>query len=333
MPAVPKTEQLRLYETADQWYVLEIRGERDVPGYDPKQVGRGLSEQTYRREVLGDWTATTGKVVYPEYGEIHTAQEPLPFYSSLPLVCCWDFGGTPFSGTPAMVPTQVAPSGCWHIFPALVPPEDRTVGIYEFTEAAAEYLLTEFARPAGVGLDGLQLRHFGDPAGSARTGVPRGVSNNRIELRSCYEIIRDGLRVVVDWDERGEPVYQERPGWGWVIEPGEVSLTKRMEALRSRLTALRGGEPLVLVDSFPPETFRSPLLHPGAVLEGFQGGYSYRQRATGEYELDPDKNWYSHPLNALEYGASRLFAAAPPGGEEPEPVWQRTTRAAGRRKG
>ncbi len=315
---------LRMLDTPDEWGILEIRGMEHTPEYDPDVIGAGMSVQTYRREVLGDWSATTGKVVYPEFGAIHKALDPLPFDPGRPLVCGWDFGGSPTSGTPAFVPTQLNARRQWLVYPPLVPGEQETVGIYEFTQWVAQYLAEEFAAPAGLALPELKLVHIGDPAGDYHPPRTQGMTSSRLEMRSCYQIIERGLQVVVGHTEFGQPIVEEKPGFGWRVKRGEVTLAKRMEALRSRLTMLvDGGLPALVVD-------------PAAkmIIDGFEGGYHYPQRQDGRYELDPAKNHFSHPMNALEYAASRLGTAFAPEPDDEGPARGRefTTRTPGRRR-
>lgn len=284
-----------LKKTSDDWGVLEIRGEHHVPDYDPKVVGRGMPENKYRREVLGDWSATMGKVAYPEFGPIHKATEPLSWVPAKPILVGWDFGGTAWSGTPAATIAQLNPLGQCLVYQGIMPEEDEAVGIYDFAGWVRDYLRDEFAEPAGLVLGDLKLIHWGDPAGDYRPPNTQ-TTGKRMEARSCYEIIQKGLRIQRAEDERGEPVWEEKPGYGWRIRRGEVTLTKRMEMMRMRLQMLvHGGLPAIVLD-------------PGAtnIISAFEGGYHYHQRSDGRFDLDPMKNHASHVMNSLEYLVSRL---------------------------
>lgn len=283
---LPATGRLPLYQAGD-WAVLEVRGERDIPGYDPAQVGRGMSPQTFRREVLGDWTASTGKLVFPEYGDMHESPAALPYDPKRPLLCGWDLPAAT-GGTPAFVVTQLTHGGQWLLFGSVLPGVDETIGVWDFAERCAYYLKQEFADPAGLRVEDLNLVHYGDPAGAQRPLLGGGAAT---EIGSAYEIIRDGERFA---GPNGTTI--ERPGFGWDIQPGEVSLVKRLEVVRTRLCANVGGAPSILVD--PGATF---------IRAGFKGGYHYAQRNDGRYELDPAKNRYSHVFDALEYVCSRTF--------------------------
>ena len=86
---------------------------------------------------------------------------------------------------------------------------------------------------------------------------------------------------------------------GFVVEPGEVDIPARVEAIRNRLTTMVGGEPAMLIS-------RSgcPLL-----IEAVSGGYRYgvSRDGTRVHGAEPIKDHYSHVADALGYPASKLF--------------------------
>lgn len=291
---------LPLRVTDDGWSVLTIHHSK-LPDYDFEAACKGMSEEAIQRELEIDWSATIGKRVYPDFRrDRHVAARKLPFDPRKPLYCGWDFGGTP-----AFVPTQVASTGQWYLYPGLVPPDEQTWGIYEFAQQVADYLTRNFAIPHGLTLEQLNLIHIGDPAGN---GPPPRAKDSPKEERSCFQILNRGMQVVTGHDDKGRAILTERPGWGWRVMPGAVNITDRLESVRSRLTLMvHGGEPALLVD---PEAT--------TLIEGFLGGYHYHQRADGRYEFDPYKNWYSHPMDALGYVATRLFARGQKRSEEDE---------------
>ncbi len=287
-PDPPLTRVLPLTKRGD-WHVLEIRGARDIPGYEPGKVGAGMSPMDFRREILGDWSATSGKQVFPEFGDMHEAVQKLPFDPQRELLCGWDLpAGT--GGTPAFVATQITHQGQWLLYGSLLPKADETVPPWDFAERVAYYLTETFARPLGLELSDLKLVHYGDPAGT-QAPIAGGARSTRGEIKSAMEAIRDGG--CLD-DAYGDA--KDRPGFGWDIMPGEVSLTKRLDSIRTRLCVNVCGAPALLVS--PTATF---------IREGFRGGYAYKQRTDGRYELDPAKNRYSHVFDALSYPASRVF--------------------------
>jgi hypothetical protein len=290
-----QTEKLPLRQVGKSgWWVLEIRGERDIPSYNPRVIGKGLDEQTYRREVLGDWTAVLGKLVYPEFGPVHCASTPLPFDPDLPLILGWDVGGSPWSGTPACCITQVNYYGQWLIYPPVTVPEEESVDILDFArDWVAPTLYEGYAEPHGLELEQLKIYHYGDPAGNSKP--PKHMTGHIAEVRSCYETINLGEKWFGEQDEYGDREILEKPGLGWLVQSAEGRLTRRLQTIKTRLGANLKGNPALIVD--PDAT---------AILDGFQGGYHYHQRADGRYELDPMKNWWSHIMDALSYAASGL---------------------------
>lgn len=283
---------LPLRETVDGWHILTVHWSA-VPDYDYKAACQGMSPEAIRRELEIDWSSTLGKRVYPEFArELHLSREPLPFDPRLPLYCGWDFGGTP-----AFCPTQLSAAGQWLVYPPLVPPAEQTWGIYEFAEQVADYLHRVYALPNGMSMDQLKLVHVGDPAGNMR--LPR-VGHAPRETATCFSILNRGVDLVIGTNKRGQPTIQQKPGWGWKVIPGAVNINERLESVRARLTTnLRQGVPSIVV-----------CCTATTMVEGFLGGYAYKQRSDGRYEWDPDKNWYSHPFDALGYVATRLFARA-----------------------
>jgi hypothetical protein len=303
LPPIPKTEYIPIYRKGD-WDILDIDGRDHVPHWRAELVGQGMGQQMYQREVLKDWDASTGKLVYPDFGSIHCSREPLSYDPTLPLALGWDQGGTAAGGNPACVIGQLQRSGSLYLYMAFAPEENETVTIYEFGRAVAEYLAEEFAEPLNKKLEDLDLVHFGDPAGKVRPKTRRAISGkieSADETRSCWEQLRLGTRIPIGWDERrDEPLYEERPGWGWKVQDGEVSFSKRSKSVEDRLVANLKGIPLLQVD-------------PGAtlILTAFKGGYRYAERVDGRFELDPKKDRNAEVMNALEYLCSRTDRIRP----------------------
>jgi hypothetical protein len=110
------------------------------------------------------------------------------------------------------------------------------------------------------------------------TGDPAGVSRDYSEdtAFSILEQIFDGIA-------------QD-------VRPAETNdLIPRLEAVKWFLTRMTDGDPAFLL---------SPKCK--ILRKGFNGGYQYRRLQTSgteRYTLKPDKNDYSHPHDALQYGA------------------------------
>jgi len=296
----PGERVLPKIHTPDGWAVDTIRWDL-LPDYDYEKACEGLSEEGIRQELEIDWSATKGRRVYPQFGRSHhVSVQALRFNPRATVYCGWDFGGVP-----AFVITQLNAFNQWLIFPSLSPPDSVTLGVYEFGQMVADLLLREYASPAGLELNELKLVHFGDPAGAAR---PPRTGDRPRETQSCFEILNRGLILHAGEGLEGKERPDRRPGWGWKIRPGPVNITARLEAVRARLMLnLRDGLPALVVDP-----------RANAVIEAFLGGYCYHQRADGQFDQDPHKNWASHTMDALGYVASRLFHQAKDEDEDEE---------------
>ncbi len=116
---------------------------------------------------------------------------------------------------------------------------------------------------------GYEFEDVGDPAGQQRA---------QSDETTCFKILQ---------------------GKGIKITGGEQDPTIRLESVRKPLTTLISGQPMFQI-------------HPRCktLRKGFQGLYKYRriQVADEKYADKPDKNDYSHPHDALQYTATRLFA-------------------------
>lgn len=264
----------------------------NVPDYDFAEASEGMSDDQIRQELEIDWTASTDKRVYPEFQDIHISKEPLVFDPTLPLICGWDFGQVP-----AFCPTQIARNGQWQLFRPIIGSEHEVTGIYQFAERVEQYLRDSFSRPNRLPFRRLKLQHFGDPYGNQRHAQTRAKLDERLELRTDYEVLLRGEQYVSHLDDNLEPVIRERPGWGWVIESGEQSIKFRLNAVRGMLTRTLPG-------------FRPALLcccEAVDLIHGFKGAYHYKRRQDGTYDDEPEKNWYSHSQDGLQYVAGSMF--------------------------
>jgi hypothetical protein len=264
-----------------------------------------------------DWTASKGRRVYGEAGrERHVALEPIPFDPDRPLRLAWDI-----PGTPACAIAQINAYKQVCLFPTISMPESYEEGVWEFGQMVADHLLQEYASPYGMALEDLLLVHIGDPAGKYR---PVRSAARRQETRAAWDVLRVGSRMYMGEDEYGNPIYEERPGWGWHFVAGAVDHTTRQEAVRARLRGSVGaGLPALIID---------PRAH--VLINGFMGGYHYKEYEDGTYGREPEKNFYSHTLNAVEYLMTQLQAQpirhrSDDDETEPEPY---VSRASGRHR-
>jgi len=105
-------------------------------------------------------------------------------------------------------------------------------------------------------------------------GDPAGDARSQVDEKTCFQILRSK---------------------GIMIEPGTQEPGIRIEAVR---------KPMGRKDGF--------VMHPRCKVlrKGFKGGYFYRKmmNKAGTISEKPEKNDYSHPHDALQYDATRLFA-------------------------
>jgi hypothetical protein len=117
---------------------------------------------------------------------------------------------------------------------------------------------------------GFTFSDVGDPAGNQRA---------QTDEKSCNDILRElyGIRVM----------------------PGPVSFTERDEAVRMLLTTTTpDGQPMILIDPRNSQW----------IIAGFRGGYQ-RKEVAGVYTDDPEKNMFSHIMDAIQYLAATIFKA------------------------
>jgi hypothetical protein len=118
----------------------------------------------------------------------------------------------------------------------------------------------------------VSFEDWGDPAGSQRV---------QTDAKSCFEIMH-GKRIMV--------------------EPSVQNPMMRWESVKKPLRTLVGGEAQFVLNP------RCRQLR-----KGFMGGYHRRRMQVSgpeRYAIGADKNQYSHPHDALQYIAVKLFAPA-----------------------
>ena len=133
----------------------------------------------------------------------------------------------------------------------------------------ADRFSDEVIHTSNMKYEGFNFLDFGDPAGTGRS---------QTDEKTCFQILH---------------------GKNIEIEPSEQDPKIRIESVRKALSSLSDGMPVLQVD---PKC--------KMIRKGFMGGYQYRRMQTvGERFADkPDKGEYSHPHDALQYVASKIFA-------------------------
>lgn len=129
-----------------------------------------------------------------------------------------------------------------------------------------------------------EFEDYGDPAGNQKAPT---------DEKTCFQILR---------------------GKNINIQPGDQTLELRISSVKKPLRTLIDGKPRFVLDP------KCKMLR-----RGFQGRYQYRRLQTSQekYHDKPDKNEYSHPHDALQYVATRLFGKSVKGnkrkGPSPQP--------------
>jgi hypothetical protein len=119
-----------------------------------------------------------------------------------------------------------------------------------------------------VWFPGFSFSDVGDPAGNART---------QTDEKSCNDILRAEYEINV--------------------MAGEVTLTKRDEALRKLLITLTpDGEPMLLIDPRCEQY----------IIGGFRGGYQ-RKEVAGIFTEEPADNMFTHIMDTIQYMAAFIF--------------------------
>lgn len=136
-------------------------------------------------------------------------------------------------------------------------------------QMGAERFAEDVIRFSNEKFPGYKFSDVGDPAGNAMS---------QTDEKTCFQILK---------------------AKGIQIEGGEQNPVLRIESVKKPLNTMISGKPAL-------------QLHPECKVlrKGFQGGYQYRRMQTAKerYQDVPDKNQYSHPHDALQYIATKLFA-------------------------
>lgn len=234
----------------------------------------GLPQQEFLREYGVDFGVFTGKPVYPEYRDhMHRSPGPLPFAPNRPIIRGWDIPG---------------PLACvWMQLYPLKKPREGSL-------AAPGYrlhVLAELYGDAGVADFGrlviAQQALIFEAAGNAKLNYidwadPAAWSESANDRRTAASVLKAEC--------------------GIVLNPGPVDNLARQEPVRKWLTRS------VPTDR-PNEPTGAMLIDPSCTMVrgGMKSGYHYKEiEKSGRFKEIPEKNEYSHVMNALEYGIARL---------------------------
>lgn len=110
-------------------------------------------------------------------------------------------------------------------------------------------------------------------------GDPAGVQRSQTDEKSVFDMMR-------------------MKGFNVIPAPSNL-LTPRLGAVEELLSKQIGGKPAHLFD-------------PGAgpILTAMRGGYRYRKKKAGDYEISPEKNEWSHVADGHQYAALHVASGA-----------------------
>lgn len=115
---------------------------------------------------------------------------------------------------------------------------------------------------------GMTFRCWGDPS---------GVAKSQTDAKSAFEIAASK---------------------GFSIKPGKIDWMSRKEAIKQRLNRTVNGEPALIINRLGCDT----------AVTGMLGGYRYHVSPGGEPNSRPEKNMYSHIMDAAQYIATGEFS-------------------------
>lgn len=231
--------------------------------------------ERFRVMVMNEFGACfDGKAVYEEYYNpiLHRASQDMLPISGYPLRLGFDFGRTPACVICQFIGGQV------RVLEELVINDENDPG--ELASISVETFIVSFLVPIlasdkYLGAGHCDIQSIGDPSGESKK------ENNDTY---CIQILnKNGLNA--------KPCYTQAP-------------LKRIDSLRTYMSRNVGGKSAFIVS---PSCI---LIH-----EGLDGGYHYKyytnastgQKVTGE---EPEKNKYSHVIEALQYVCAQTLRDA-----------------------
>lgn len=270
----------------ESWWYRKFEEERPANwalfkqpgGMDPGAENKSNLPANYYERMIETMDADAIEVyVHGKYGFLREGKPVYPEYNDA-LHCVTDWkpipGVTVYRGWDfGLTPACVL---------SQVLPSGQWVTFDEFVadsvgfDSFATYVLDEYANrwPA---LEHTEVIDIGDPSGNANSAAAM-----HQDAPTCFAILR---------------------AKGVKIQSGDQSPTIRIGSVKKSLRTLISGKPQLLVDS------RCKMLR-----RGYQGRYEYRKMkisgAQARYHDSPDKNDYSHPHDANQYVAARLFGAS-----------------------
>lgn len=236
---------------------------------------KGKSKRWIDSRIMNRITAPVeGTPVWPMFvEETHVAKQPLKYNPNWPLYVGLDFGRTPAAIFGQLINDR------WAIIGELI---GNDVGASTFAPMVQRWIAfncPDLLGPGGMGHNGgpsLDDDGGGSFAKAVKTGRlrlwgdPKGQDKTQADERTAYDVFRDhGLRV----------------------DPAPIpsnAIQTRIEAVEFVLNGMRDGMPRFLL---------SPNCR--TLKMGMAGGYHFKKG--DNQKVEPAKNRYSHPCDALQY--------------------------------
>ena len=298
------------YETE---MIFHPAGQRDwLPDWESEILAFPLGKHDDQVDTLSTASAMVSSIanMFPEFGPRHVSPDPVWFRPELPIVCGWDD-----EPVLSFVALQLGPDGACNVLLALQGQGSESV--WDFGRRVLDVLNGTLAAAAECPLEALDVRHHCPPEWLDGT-------KTTADGMTVADVLLNGQVVTTGYDRHGD-ASGFRPGFGFVLTPGEPSFTRRVELIKGRLTlSLAQGAPALLVDE-----------EADPVVQALSGGARWQvhatlKRLTGE----PEKTPSLATVNALGHALSGLVAATPRRDDEDE-HWNQPTgmaRGAGRRR-
>ena len=228
----------------------------------------------FLREYGLDFGIYGGKPVYPEYQDrLHAATSPLAYVPNRPLIRGWDVPGPVGVVWLQRVPLRSTGPG-----------QSQNDG-FARCHILAEFLMDGSVEEAGRQALALTREQFPQAVEVVDFADPAAFDRRANDSQSAADILRRSC--------------------GIHLQPGPRTLTARFEPVRRWLL---GAHP----NPGPGEPMGRLLIDPNCprLKEGFKSGYHFKTLpgAQARYHDIPEKNSFSHLMNALEYALGRIDA-------------------------
>ena len=235
-----------------------------LPIDDPIRLAQG--RKYYERFIRSNTPDWCERYVHARYGNdpTGTAVHRETFKKSFHVVKAEDGGVTPVSTYPLVVGLDFGRDPC-----AIICQPDHRGRLLVLEEIIAEDTGLELQLQRSIKPALLKPEYFGRPI--IVVGDPSGTSKSTLYEESSFDMVK-------------------REGFNAYPAPTN-DIDRRVAAVDSWLLMQRDGGPGMLIDEE-----KCPVL-----IRALSGGYRYARMRNGQRKPTPDKNEYSHVMDALQY--------------------------------